>query len=316
MILETKCKTRWRAICGTATIRVEVTPHYDMDIAVTVPLGKQALSRIRRGVASTGGMGVEISIAGKLPPIRCGEPRDSLVSEFIANDVQLHIQTRDTTPLDTVFARIKDEYGVEIDFTETARDFDEMPGLPLRVDDPAEPPWSFRSTVPEEKKPSIYEQLRSYEDDAPVFSDVTISGIKDSVTRAMQNAVNAGFLWDTNRRVTKATWRDHSFSWTPATMPATVEITGEWKLDDDQEPETDDAYRTRLIRDCEITDPTRHGFLMAKSGEELDHVGKFYGIPRNNPVEPDSTKKKYDPSKLEVKIGDQTVEEFIADNTI
>jgi len=246
--IDKKCKTRWRAICGTATIRVEVTPHYDTDVAVTVPLGKQALGRIRRGVASTSGMGVEISIARKLPPIRCGEPRDSLVSEFIAYDVQLHIQTRDTTPLDKVFARIKDEYGVEIDFTETPAD-------------------EYASTL----RRKHGEMLKNL---------------------------------------------DRAFSWTPPPMLAEVEITGEWKLDDDQEPETDDAYRTRLIRDCEITDPTRHGFLMAKSGEELDHVGKFYGIPRNNPVEPDSTKKKYDPSKLEVKIGDQTVEEFIADNTI
>ena len=287
--IDKKCKTRWRAICGTAFVKGDVS---------AMNCGwKKRWTRI-------------IGLAESMGVCMCGD-----LNRFFG-DSPMHIQTRDTTPLDKVFARIKDEYGVEIDFTETARDFDEMPGLPLRVDDPAEPPWSFRSTVPEEKKPSIYEQLRSYEDDAPVFSDVTISGIKDSVTRAMQNAVNAGFLWDTNRRVTKATWRDHSFSWSPATMPATVEITGEWKLDDDQEPETDDAYRTRLIRDCEITDPTRHGFLMAKSGEELDHVGKFYGIPRNNPVEPDSTKKKYDPSKVVVKIGDQTIEEFIADNTI
>ena len=278
--IDKKCKTRWRAICGTAFVKG--------DVSAMNGGWKKRWTRI-------------IGLAESMGVCMCGD-----LNRF--GDSPMHIQTRDTTQLDKEFARIKDEYGVEIDFTETARDFDEMPGLPLRVDDPAEPPWSFRSTVPEEKKPSIYEQLRSYEDDAPVFSDVTISGIKDSVTRAMQNAVNAGFLWDTRR--------DRSFSWTPPSMPAEVKITGEWKLDDDQEPETDDAYRTRLIRDCEITDPTRHGFLMAKSGEELDHVGKFYGIPRNNPVEPDSTKKKYDPSKLEVKIGDQTVEEFIADNTI
>ena len=40
------------------------------------------------------------------------------------------------------------------------------------------------------------------------------------------------------------------------------------------------------------------------------------GIPRNMPEAPSSTKKKYDPSKVVVKIGDQTVEDFISDNTI
>ena len=138
--IDKKCKTRWRAICGTAFVKG--------DVSAMNGGWKKRWTRI-------------IGLAESMGVCMCGD-----LNRF--GDSPMHIQTRDTTPLDKVFARIKDEYGVEIDFTETSRDFNEMPGPPLRVIDDSEPPWSFRSTVPEEEKPSVYEQLRSYEDDAPV----------------------------------------------------------------------------------------------------------------------------------------------------
>ncbi len=149
MILDKKCKTKWRAVSG------EVLFHFDhefhrapiSDVGAYIPVGNMVTDAARKH-----GVNIDHAVA------YWGGGPDKLYARLTG----AHLSIRNDTDLDKVFARIKDEYGVEIEFVENPSDgFAETHDRELRecaamvLQPPQDgPPWSFRSTVPKEEKPS------------------------------------------------------------------------------------------------------------------------------------------------------------------
>ncbi len=177
MILDNKCKTEWRSVCGKADVLV---PLSSPDVVTSDDESwEEAYRRLDAAFIRAERMGVSISYKNDFPPLQDRyTPGRVCGAEF---NTSMVIQTNDTHPLDRVFARIKDEYGVDIVFTEDMPFEKPSHAVYNGGSEDTDPHWSFRSTVPKEEKP-------------PTFDEHWFGVIKDRVARDTQRMIDRGLL--------------------------------------------------------------------------------------------------------------------------
>jgi len=184
MILEKKCKTKWKSVCGDAWITVPVSLDNNHATAES-----ERDRRLNAALIRAEGFGAVMSLHKKRDAwdnwdTYCNPPAYKIKR-------RMSIQHKTTVDLDKVFAQLKNEFGVEIDFMEE----DCRESLPATFEDEAHAAidhspdidhWSFRSTVPKEEKKSTRP--------AVTFNEEYLDRIKKTVQKNLYEAILAGLV--------------------------------------------------------------------------------------------------------------------------